>query len=57
MVVVEKEWVQYKVPRILQHHILASLWTFLGLTIPLPLLFHAQFIKYIVMPIAGIYLK
>jgi hypothetical protein len=38
----------------LQNKVLARIWLFLWLVLPLPLLFHAQFIKQIVWPLAGL---
>jgi hypothetical protein len=40
--------------RFLQHRILARLWVFFWIIVPVPLLFHTQFIKEIVWPLAGL---
>lgn len=53
VVLVEKVLLDYKI-RFLQNRILASLWVFFWLAVPLPLLFHNYFIKEIVWPIAGL---
>jgi hypothetical protein len=40
----------------LQHRVWARVWVFFWLVIPMPLLFHQQFIKQIVWPLAGLHL-
>ena len=40
--------------RFLQNRIVASTWVFFWLVIPMPLLFHAEFIKQIVWPLTGL---
>jgi hypothetical protein len=40
----------------LQHRVWARVWVFFGLVIPMPLLFHEQFITQIVWPLAGLHL-
>ncbi|UOE47322.1 membrane bound O-acyl transferase family-domain-containing protein [Mucilaginibacter sp. SMC90] len=37
----------------LKHPVLARLWVFFWLVVPMPLLFHAQFIKLVVWPLCG----
>jgi len=53
MVLVEKALLDNKV-MILQNKIIGKVWTFFWLVIPMPLLFHTQFIKQIVWPLAGL---
>jgi D-alanyl-lipoteichoic acid acyltransferase DltB (MBOAT superfamily) len=38
----------------LQNKVIARLWTFFWVVVPVPLLFHAQFIRQIVWPLAGL---
>ena len=40
--------------RFLQNRVTSSVWVFFWLVIPMPLLFHAEFIKQIVWPLAGL---
>ena len=53
IVVVEKMLLSRKV-RFLQNSILARVWVFFWLVVPMPLLFHNEFITQIVWPIAGL---
>ena len=53
MVLVEKILLKYKAG-FLQNRALASLWVFSWLVLPIPLLFHAGFLKDILWPLAGI---
>jgi hypothetical protein len=41
----------------LKNRIIARAWVFFWLVIPMPLLFHEQFIKQIVWPLAGLSFK
>ena len=52
MVLVEKALVDNKI-MILQNKIIGTVWTFFWLIVPMPLLFHTQFVKQIVWPLAG----
>jgi len=53
LVLSEKAMILNKVS-FLQHRIWARAWVFFGLVVPMPLLFHEQFIKQIVWPLAGL---
>lgn len=52
LVLVEKLLIRSNV-MFLQHPIVGRVWTFFWLIVPMPLLFHSQFIKEIVWPLAG----
>jgi hypothetical protein len=53
LVLFEKAMTIRKV-RFLDNEIIARLWVFFWLVVPMPLLFHEQFIKQIVWPVAGL---
>lgn len=53
MVIVEKILLNTKV-RFLNNRVLARVWVFFWVVVPMPLLFHAEFIKRIIWPLAGI---
>jgi len=53
VVLFEKLLISRKV-KFLQNGIVASVWVFFWLVIPMPLLFHPEFIKQIVWPLAGL---
>jgi hypothetical protein len=54
LVLLEKGLIDNKIS-FLQHPILARLWTLFWVIAPAPLLFHTQFIKQIVWPLAGLH--
>jgi hypothetical protein len=56
VVLVEKALLHRKV-MFLQHRILSRVWVFFWLVVPMPLLFHTQFIEKIIWPLAGITIK
>jgi hypothetical protein len=53
LVLTEKALINRKV-MFLGHHIIARMWTLFWVIAPMPLLFHAQFIKQVVWPLAGL---
>lgn len=53
MVLVEKVLVRKKV-NFLQHRVYARAWTLFWVIVPMPMLFHEQFIKHVLWPIAGL---
>jgi hypothetical protein len=53
LVLAEKAFIANKA-KFLQHRILARLWTLFWVIVPMPLLFHEQFIKQVVWPLAGL---
>jgi alginate O-acetyltransferase complex protein AlgI len=53
LVLTEKTLIAHK-NKFLQHKITSRIWVFLGLVIPLPLLFHTQFLKQIVWTLSGL---
>jgi alginate O-acetyltransferase complex protein AlgI len=52
-VLVEKVLLQKKVA-FLHHHVYARVWTLFWVIVPMPLLFHEQFIKHVLWPMAGL---
>lgn len=56
MVIIERLLINYKAS-FLQNTVLARIWVFFWIVLPMPLLFHAQFINNILWPLAGITLK
>ncbi|GAA3980266.1 hypothetical protein GCM10022210_34360 [Mucilaginibacter dorajii] len=54
LVLFEKAMIIRKI-RFLNNAIVASLWLFFWLVVPMPLLFHEQFIKQVVWPLAGLH--
>ncbi|SEO85766.1 alginate O-acetyltransferase complex protein AlgI [Mucilaginibacter gossypiicola] len=52
VLLVEKKLIRRNIA-FLKHPILARLWLFFWLVVPMPLLFHAQFIKLVVWPLGG----
>jgi alginate O-acetyltransferase complex protein AlgI len=54
LVLFEKAMIIRKV-RFLDNAIVARLWVFFWLVVPMPLLFHEQFIKHVVWPLAGLH--
>jgi hypothetical protein len=54
LVLTEKALANNKV-MFLQNKIIARIWVFFWLVVPMPLLFHTQFIKQIVWPLAGLH--
>ncbi|MES2112415.1 MAG: MBOAT family protein [Bacteroidota bacterium] len=52
-VLVEKVLLQKKVA-FLHHHVYARVWTLFWVIVPMPLLFHEQFIKQVLWPMAGL---
>jgi len=53
MVLLEKALVQKK-PLFLQNRVIAHTWTLFWVIAPMPLLFHSEFIKQVVWPLAGL---
>jgi hypothetical protein len=53
VVLFEKLLISRKV-RFLQNRVIAAIWIFFWLVVPMPLLFHPEFIKQIVWPLAGL---
>nr|WP_197486681.1 MBOAT family protein [Mucilaginibacter sp. L294] len=54
LVLIEKALTLKKIP-FLQHKLIARIWVFFWLIVPMPLLFHEQFIKQILWPLAGLH--
>jgi hypothetical protein len=54
LVLIEKVLILKKVT-ILQHKLIARIWVFFWLVVPMPLLFHEHFIKQILWPLAGLH--
>lgn len=52
VLLVEKELMSHNAG-FLRHPVMARLWVFFWLVVPMPLLFHTQFIKLVVWPLAG----
>jgi alginate O-acetyltransferase complex protein AlgI len=52
MLLVEKKLISHNTA-FLKHPVLARLWVLFWLVVPMPLLFHAQFIKLVVWPLGG----
>ncbi|RVU00669.1 hypothetical protein EOD41_11765 [Mucilaginibacter limnophilus] len=44
----------YPASALLQNKVTARLWTFIWVVVPMPLLFHTQFVKQVVWPLAGL---
>ena len=55
LVLIEKVLILRKVD-FLQHKVTARIWTLFWVIAPMPLLFHTQFIKEIVWPLAGLHI-
>ncbi|MET3980430.1 hypothetical protein ABIB62_003031 [Mucilaginibacter sp. UYP25] len=53
LVLVEKFFTLKKIT-LLQNKVIARIWVFFWLVVPMPLLFHAQFLKLVVWPLAGL---
>ena len=53
IVLVEKSYILHKTS-ILHNKVIARLWTFFWVVVPVPLLFHTQFIKHVIWPLAGL---
>jgi hypothetical protein len=53
IVLFEKFLISRKI-RFLQNRVIAAIWVFFWLALPMPLLFHPEFIKQIVWPLAGL---
>jgi len=56
IVIVEKGLLTRKI-KFLQNSVLARVWVFFWLVVPMPLLFHGQFINSVVWPLAGLTMK
>jgi alginate O-acetyltransferase complex protein AlgI len=53
MVLIEKV-LSHKKAAFMQHHVYARVWTLVWVIAPMPLLFHVQFIKQVLWPMAGL---
>ncbi len=53
LVLIEKVLTTHKIT-FLQHKVIAKVWTFFWIVVPMPLLFHPHFINEIVWPLAGL---
>jgi hypothetical protein len=49
-----EKWFKDHQVKFLQHRLIAKAWVFFWLVAPAPLLFHAEFIRQIVWPLAGL---
>lgn len=56
IVIVEKGLLRHKI-RFLQNRVLSRVWVFFWVVVPMPLLFHTEFIEKIIWPLAGITIK
>jgi len=55
LLVLFEKWLSINNIRFLQSKLIAHAWVFLGLVVPMPLLFHTQFIKEVVWVMGGIH--
>jgi len=56
MVIIERTLINYKAG-FLQNRVFTRIWVFFWIVVPMPLLFHAQFISRVIWPLAGIGIK
>lgn len=57
LLVLLEKWLISKRILLLENKLIARIWVFFWLVIPMPLLFHEEFIRQIIWPMAGLYLR